>query len=240
MYSALLKTAITGLALILGQTLISAENLDISPRPINTPSPSFFGRIITSDAFVSVAIEIDAKGDVTNAIVRNSSHIDLEKPTLRAIRKWEYEPAYRNGKPVPCKIIQPLTFGSSLLNPIDDKAIPLYTPKPELARKLQDVEGEVGVAVSVDSAGFVTRVKILYSSDQRLNLPVLKAIRNWQYEPAKSKGRSVSSKQIQPFVFGNATQYKDDQVQNAAVTSISVNPKRFDPTILAQVDSGDE
>lgn len=240
MYSALLKTAITSLTLIMGQTLISAENLDISPRPVNTPSPGFFGRIITSDAFVSVAIEIDAKGDVTNAIVKNSSHIDLEKPTLRAIRKWEYEPAYRNGKPVPCKIIQPLTFGSSLLNPIDDKALPLYTPKPELAKKLQDVEGEVGVSVSVDSAGFVTRVKILYSSDQRLNLPVLKAIRNWQYEPAKIKGRSVSSKQIQPFVFGKATQYKDDQVQNAAVTSISVNPKRFDPTILAQVDAGDE
>lgn len=240
MHSALLKTAITSLVLIMGQSLLSAENLDISPRPINTPSPSFFGRIITSDAYVSVAIEIDAKGDVTNAIVKNSSHIDLEKPTLRAIRKWEYEPAYRNGKPVPCKIIQPLTFGSSLLNPIDDKALPLYTPKPELAKKLQDVEGEVGVAVSIDSAGFVTRVKILYSSDQRLNLPVLKAIRNWQYEPAKSNGRSVSSKQIQPFVFGSSTQYKDDQVQNAAVSSISVNPKRFDPTILAQVNASDE
>jgi len=228
---------IFGLTLILGNILVSAENLDISPRPINTPSPSFFGHIISSDAYVSVVIEINAKGDVTNAIVKHSSHPDLEKPTLKAVRQWEFEPAFRNGKPVASKIVQPLTFGSSFLTPVDEKAIPLYSPKPELAKKLQDIEGEVGVAVSVDSAGFVTRVKMLYSSDQRLNLPVLKAIRNWKYEPAKRNGRSVSSKQIQPFVFGKNTKYKDNQVQNAAATSISVNPQREDNAALAQLDS---
>jgi len=213
---------------------VSASTLDIAPRPINTPNPTFFGRIITSDAYVNLSLEIDAKGDVTNAIVRHSSHPALEKPTLRAVRKWEFEPAFRDGKPVACKIVQPLTFGSSLLSSVDAKAIPLYSPKPELAKKLQEVEGEVGVAVSVDSAGFVTRVKVLYSSDQRLNLPVLKAIRQWQYEPAKRKGRSIASKQIQPFTFGKNTKYNDDQVINAAASSISVNPLRAPSYELAQ------
>jgi len=240
MNSAKIKTLIIGLSLTLGGILVSAENLDISPRPINTPSPNFFGHIVSSDAFVSVAIEIDAKGDVTNAIVKHSSHPDLEKSTLKAVRQWEFEPAFRNGKPVASKIVQPLTFGSSFLAEIDEKAIPLYSPKPELAKKLQDIEGEVGVAVSVDSAGFVTRVKVLYSSDQRLNLPVLKAIRNWKYEPAKRNSRSMSSKQIQPFVFGKNTKYKDNQVQNAAASSISVNPKRDVNKALAQLDSGKE
>lgn len=83
-------------------------------------------------------------------------------------------------------------------------------------------------------------LKMLYSSDQRLNLPVLKAIRNWKYEPAKRKGRSVSSKQIQPFVFGKYTKYKDNQVQNAAATSISVNPQREVSPALAQVNSDDD
>ena len=146
----------------------------------------------------------------------------------------------RNGKPVASKIVQPLTFGSSFLTSVDEKAIPLYSPKPEVTKKLPDVEGAVGVAVSVDSAGFVTRVKMLYSSDQRLNLPVLKAIRNWKYEPAKRKGRSVSSMQIQPFVFGKYTKYKDNQVQNAAATSISVNPQREVSPALAQVNSDDD
>ena len=240
MNSAKIKTITIGLTLILGNILGSAENLDISPRPINTPSPNFFGKFISSDAYVSVAIEINAKGDVTNAIVRYSYHPDLEKPTLRAVRQWEFEPAFRNGKPVASKIVQPLTFGSSFLTSVDEKAIPLYSPKPEIAKKLQDVEGAVGVAVSVDSAGFVTRLKMLYSSDQRLNLPVLKAIRNWKYEPAKRKGRSVSSKQIQPFVFGKYTKYKDNQVQNAAATSISVNPQREVSPALAQVNSDDD
>ena len=177
---------------------------------------------------------------MSNAIVRHSSHPDLEKPTLRAVRKWEFEPAYRNGKPVPCKIVQPLTFGSSNLTSIDSKGIPLYSPKPELAKKLQEVEGEVGVAVSIDSAGFVTRVKVLYSSDQRLNLPVLKAIRQWQYEPAKRKSRAIASKQIQPFTFGKNTQYKDNQVVNAAATSISVNPYRTGALELAQLNAEEE
>ncbi|MCZ6673029.1 MAG: energy transducer TonB [Verrucomicrobia bacterium] len=225
------------LALLVGNSLTAAENFDVYPRPINTPNPTFFGRIITSDAYVSLLIEIDSKGNVTNALVRHSSHPDLEKPTLRAVRKWEFEPAYRNGKPVSCKIVQPLTFGSSFLTSIDEKAIPLYSPKPQLAKKLQEVEGEVGVAVSVDSAGFVTRVKVLYSGDQRLNLPVLKAIRQWQYEPAKRKGRATSSKQIQPFVFGKGTKYKDNQVINAAASSISVNPQRVVKPALANLDS---
>jgi TonB family protein len=224
------------LILLTGTALSAVEKLDIAPRPINTPKPTFFGRVISSDAYVSLSIEIDQKGNVTNAIVRNSSHPSLEKPTLRAVRKWEFEPAYRNGQPVACKIVQPLTFGSSFLTSIDEKGIPLYSPKPNLAKKLQEVEGEVGVAVSIDSAGFVTRVTVLYSSDQRLNLPVLKAIRQWQYEPAKRNSRSVSSKQIQPFVFGKGTKYKDNQVINAAATSISVNPQR-DQAVLAQLNS---
>jgi len=95
----------------------------------------------------------------------------------------------------------------------------------ESPKSFKSLKGEVWVAVSVDSAGFVTRVKILYLSDQRLNLPVLKAIRKWQYEPAKREGRSVSSKQIQPFVFGKGTKCRDNQVINAAATSISINPK---------------
>lgn len=240
MNSAKFHTTLLSICL-LATGLMAADNLDIAPRPINTPNPTFFGRIISTDAYVSVNLEIDSLGNVTNAIVRYSSHPSLEKPTLRAVRKWEFEPAYRNGKPVPCKIVQPLTFGSSLLTSIDEKAIPLYSPKPGLNKKLQEVEGEVGVAVSVDSAGFVTRVKVLYSSDQRLNLPVLKAIRQWQYEPAKRKGRAVSSKQIQPFVFGQNTEYKDNQVQNAAAMSISVNPPRpSDATLLARLDSDNE
>lgn len=223
------------LALIAGCLFVSAQAPDVAPRPINTPSPNFFGRILSSDAFVSLVIEIDAKGNVTNAIAKNSSHPDLEKPTLRAVRKWEFEPAYKNGRPVACKIVQPLTLGSSLLRSVDEKAIPLYSPKPELATKLQEVEGEVGVAVSVDSAGFVTRVKVIYSSDQRLNLPILKAIRKWKYEPAKRNGRSTSSKQIQSFVFGQRTKYKDKQVVNAAASSISVNPVRKSSNPLARI-----
>lgn len=240
MNSKKLIVTIVSALIFLGGALLTAERLDIAPRPIHTPNPTFFGRIITSDAYVNLTIEIDAKGDVSNAIVRHSSHPDLEKATLRAVRKWEFEPAFRNGKPVPCRIIQPLTFGSSLLTSIDKKAIPLYSPKPELAKKLQEVEGKVGVAVSVDSAGFVTRVKVLYSSDQRLNLPVLKAIRQWQYEPAKRKGRSIASKQIQPFTFGKNTRYKDNQVVNAAASSISVNPMRPGAVELAQTDSESE
>jgi len=106
-----LNLFVLSLTLLLGTALSAAEKLDIPPRPIKTPNPSFFGRIITSDAYVNLSIEIDAKGNVINAIVRNSSHSSLEKPTLRAVRKWEFESAYRNGKPVTCKIIQPLTFG---------------------------------------------------------------------------------------------------------------------------------
>lgn len=231
---------LAGFLILSGAVQGKAVGEGVPPRPINTPSPTFFGRIITSDAYVSLEIEIDDRGNVSNAIVRNSSHHTLEKPTLRAVRKWEYEPAYFEGKPVPSKIIQPLTFGSSLLRSVDEKAVALYSPRPKIAKKLQEVEGEVGVAVSIDSAGFVTRVKVLYSSDQRLNLPVLKAIRQWQYEPAKRDGRAVSSKQIQPFVFNAKTRFDEKEVLNATANSISVNPINNPPVSLAQLDQESE
>ena len=100
MNSKKLTLAILGAFMLLSQVLLNAALVDIAPRPIKTPNPTFFGRIITSDAYVNLSIDIDAKGNVRNAIVRSSSHTDLEKPTLRAVRKWEFEPAFRNGKPV--------------------------------------------------------------------------------------------------------------------------------------------
>ena len=87
MNSKKLTLAILGAFMLLSQVFLNAASVDIAPRPIKTPNPTFFGQIITSDAYVNLAIEIDAKGNVSNAIVRNSSHPDLEKPTLRAVRK---------------------------------------------------------------------------------------------------------------------------------------------------------
>lgn len=228
------QALLTGLLLFIGASHLMADRPDVPPRAIKTPEPAIYNKIVSSDSFVSMIIHIDAKGNVSSAQVRASSDPDLNKASLKAVRKWKFVPAYDDGKPVASTIVQPINFGTAPYRSIERKATPIYTPSADLPAKHQHLEGEVGVAVSIDSAGYVTRVKVIYSSDERLNLPVLNAIRKWEYEPAMRNNRAVRSKQIQAFVFDRGAKEKDSKASiQYKPDAVSVNPMRNDPPILA-------
>lgn len=243
-YQFFTRLLFTSVALLIGTVSLLAERPEVPPRAIKTPVPIIFNKAVNSDSFVSMIINIDERGNVTSAQVRASSDPDLNKASLRTVRKWKYQPAYNDGKPVASTIVQPINFGTEPFRRVEKKAIAIHTPAADMPVKYQHIEGEVGVAVSIDSAGYVTRVKIIYSSDERLNLAVLNAIRNWEYEPAKRNGRAVRSKQIQPFVFDRGAGKKSSKIAiQFKVDSISVNPTKRRPAmkaILAQVQYDDE
>ncbi len=237
------QISVACLIFFIGASILSAERPDIPPHAKKTPTPVIYNTMVSSDSFVSMIINIDEKGNVSSAQVRTSSDPDLNKPSLKAVRKWKFIPAYDDGKPVACTIVQPISFGTAPYREIEQKAVPIYTPSADFPAKHQSLEGEVGVAVSIDSAGYVTRVKVIYSSDERLNLAVLNAIRKWEYEPAKRNGRAVRSKQIQAFVFDRGPEKKGSKVaMQYKPDAISVNPMKHLPAataILAQLDRDD-
>lgn len=67
----------------------------LTPPQLNTPG--FKGR-------VSLQVILDEKGKVSQASVSKSTHGDLEKPAIEAIRKWSFKPAQVAGKTVKARI----------------------------------------------------------------------------------------------------------------------------------------
>ncbi len=59
---------------------------------------------------VVVEFDVDRTGQVTSAHVVRSSHREFEEPTLRAVRKWRFEPGRRNGQVVPFRMQVPVDF----------------------------------------------------------------------------------------------------------------------------------
>lgn len=93
---------------------VAAVNRD--PRPLaGNPTPSYPPQALRSgvEGSVSVRIEVDAKGVPTDVkVVQRSGERsrDLDRAVLETVRKWRFEPALQNGKPVAGAVVLPVDF----------------------------------------------------------------------------------------------------------------------------------
>lgn len=93
---------------------VAAINRD--PRPLaGNPAPRYPAQALRSgvEGSVSVRIEVDAQGIPTDAkVVQRSGERsrDLDRAVLEAVRKWRFEPAIQNGKPVAGAVVLPVDF----------------------------------------------------------------------------------------------------------------------------------
>jgi protein TonB len=95
-------------------------------------------------------------------------------------------PAKPDGTPQPSKAI------SVLRNP---------PPRYPQNLKQKGISGKVVIEATVDTTGKVSNAKILESSDPAFSEAVLKAIRQWMFNPATKDGQPISSKIQVPFSF---------------------------------------
>lgn len=64
---------------------------------------------------VSVRVEVDANGNVTDASVverTGERSRDLDRAVLQAVRNWKFDPAMKDGKPVATAVVVPVEFKS--------------------------------------------------------------------------------------------------------------------------------
>lgn len=93
---------------------VAAINRD--PRPLaGNPAPRYPAQALRSgvEGGVSVRIEVDAQGVPTDAKVverTGERSRDLDRAVLEAVRKWRFEPAMQNGKPVAGAVVLPVDF----------------------------------------------------------------------------------------------------------------------------------
>jgi len=78
----------------------------------SVPNYDFQLRKENCEGAVIVALSIDAEGRVSNASIAGSSNRVFEEPTLDAVYKWRFTPAMQDGKAVPMKALQLVTFSN--------------------------------------------------------------------------------------------------------------------------------
>lgn len=64
------------------------------------------------DEHISVMFIVNENGDVIKQKIQNSTRPELNEKVLTAIKKWEFLPAIKDGKPIRCRIRLPLLLPS--------------------------------------------------------------------------------------------------------------------------------
>lgn len=76
----------------------------VAPQPVDK---AWFAR---HGGTVVLRIFVDASGAVVAPEVVRPLGLGLDQEALRAVRQWKFQPARKNGAPVPCSVVVEITF----------------------------------------------------------------------------------------------------------------------------------
>lgn len=91
---------------------LAADDKTEPPVPVRTVAPEVPEGFTRGGkpGLVTIGFTVDDKGNVQDATVMKSSHAELEEPALKAIRKWRFKPARKDGTPVATHVALPMKF----------------------------------------------------------------------------------------------------------------------------------
>lgn len=180
---------------------------DQSIRPVELTAPDYPGRALRKGitGYVTVAFTVNAEGRTERVEVLDARPAQVfDRHAVEAVRQWRFEPAVRGGKPVARRVSQTINFGDaesprSDSDPSRDRLALTDAAAPEPlrlepaeypARALRKREtGNVTVVFTVNERGRTEDVEILSSSSRLFNQAVLRAVRNWKFEPPVREGK---------------------------------------------------
>ncbi len=82
------------------------------PVPVRTPPPEYpmALRREGTKGLVVVKLQLGADGRVAGCEVTKSTHRDFNEPALKAVRRWVFKPAMRDGVAVSTEVMVPIQF----------------------------------------------------------------------------------------------------------------------------------
>ncbi|MDF1838270.1 MAG: energy transducer TonB, partial [Planctomycetota bacterium] len=85
--------------------------LDQKPRATYRAQPVISSALRKrAPATVHVMFIVDERGRVNKPKVKKSTDPAFDRAAITAIKKWKFEPAKKDGKPVSKKMVVPITF----------------------------------------------------------------------------------------------------------------------------------
>ena len=206
------------------------------PLVFFAPFYPFSKRMEGIEGQVVLQFVIDRTGRVVNPTVSASTVPDFNEYAVEAARDWRFLPALVEGKPIDLEVAYPVTFASekgslgadpnSVFSRLDlifdtyyvkgpdgyEKAefevTPIYRQVP---LRPEDEEGDpiagrVLLTFTVTAEGRVQDARVVESSDTRLEMPALTAIKYWQFIPRIREGKAVAGRVQQPISFNPASE----------------------------------
>ena len=185
-------------------TLAAAPSmqLDTLPKVLRQRAPNIPSTIENSPAEVEVLVEINEVGDVINASIKSATDPRLAVPCLKAIRKWRYEPAQKDGAPVPASFVQPFRFGQTAPEPAAVASAPPRARRriaPIIPEGLERQEAQVMIAINLGADGRIEDVQVIESTNPLFEEATVDAALQWTFTPAIQSGFPVSSRVHIPF-----------------------------------------
>jgi TonB family protein len=83
-----------------------------APRPTYRPNPEFSeqARQAKYQGTVVLTVTVSPSGKVTNVKVLSGLGMGLDEKAIEAVRRWKFEPATKDGKPVAVQVAVEVTF----------------------------------------------------------------------------------------------------------------------------------
>jgi TonB family protein len=149
---------------------------------------------------VLVHFTVNENGKVSDARVHESTDPRFEAAALAAVEEWEFFPAIDSGKNIACSMQAPVVFtlpepAKMLVPPPAQIPKPrpkvpakeIATPSPQYPEDFLDrlIEGRVDFEFTIGRQGQVKFTKLLSCTHPRFLPPMLAAIENWKFEPAR-------------------------------------------------------
>lgn len=94
------------------ENALSGSEVDERPQMLGTPNINLPPELRKLKGKVVVRLVVDATGSVKTPQVETSTNSALNSHVLAGLREARFEPAKRNGKPVPCKVRLPISLGA--------------------------------------------------------------------------------------------------------------------------------
>lgn len=196
------------LLLLLALPALADTKPDSPPRPIKMVPPVYTQAMRATPVYGEVIIEfdVDTNGLVSGAKVVKSLSPDADQAALESVQKSLFEPAFKDGQPVPVHTRMPIRFispPSGVASRFDTPPRPVkqVPPVATSAMRRSLLKGAVTVDFIVDESGKVTDAKVVKPLTPDADRAALDCVRKWQFKPATKDGQPVKAQLSQLIQF---------------------------------------
>jgi TonB family protein len=202
----------------------------IRPKAISQPAPEF-PKVLEirgiKHGWAIVGFTVRADGGVSDAAVVTHSHLEFGLAAVEGVRKWQFEPASKDGRNPFVRLEVPITFSAYAKEPdpiLASTASSRTTTSPKVRSEVRPVypsrmraagvQATVVIDFVVTKKGDVSEARVLSVStspelvgqalreaELQFGSAAISAVTQWKFHPAFSQGEPIDTQMQRPVSF---------------------------------------